>query len=284
MTQGLTPLHYACYRDYLAAAKLLLVRGAKVDAVDHVGYFRSSLSRDFSSRYSALHLCAEHGNYSLIKLLLEVSEQFKEGNLLQYMAKVCYVDSGQKDAAERFPMRDSIDEPLRLAIRHGHFDCARLLLENGADPNVRLETGSVIYQVFQAKYFDGAEITQVRPTDVHFLQLLVGRFQSLFSFSNSMFSNFNSLFFIAASTWRRPKCLRSGWSDASHEGLSTSRERHPGNSSSSAGPRHFFPIVSSVTVQSGYQCQSHAQTRPSNSSALCCFVRLNYPCSLPDSS
>uniref|UniRef100_A0A915E4V2 SOCS box domain-containing protein n=1 Tax=Ditylenchus dipsaci TaxID=166011 RepID=A0A915E4V2_9BILA len=132
VTQGLTPLHYACHRDYLGAAKLLLVRGAKVNAVDEVGY-------------SPLHLCAEKGNYRLLKLLLE------------YMAKVCYVDP--KDSKKDFPLRDSVDEPLRMAIRRGHFECARLLLENGADAN--------------AKYFDGPEITHISPLDTHFLRLLL---------------------------------------------------------------------------------------------------------------
>uniref|UniRef100_A0A914C6S9 SOCS box domain-containing protein n=2 Tax=Acrobeloides nanus TaxID=290746 RepID=A0A914C6S9_9BILA len=132
VTQGLTPLHYACYRDYFSAAKLLLVRGAKVNALDEVGY-------------SALHLCAEQGNYRLIKLLLE------------YMARVCYVEP--KDLQKDFPVRESVDEPLRLAIRRGHYDCAKLLLENGADPN--------------ARYFDGPEITQISPLDTDFLELLL---------------------------------------------------------------------------------------------------------------
>jgi ankyrin repeat protein len=33
VTLGLTPLHYACYRDYFDAAKLLIVRGAKVCSI-----------------------------------------------------------------------------------------------------------------------------------------------------------------------------------------------------------------------------------------------------------
>ncbi|KAH7693198.1 Protein M60.7, partial [Aphelenchoides avenae] len=132
VTQGLTPLHYACYRDYYAAARLLLVRGAKVNAVDDVGY-------------SALHLCAEQGNYRLIKLLLE------------YMARVCYVDPIEEK--KDFPLRQSVDEPLRMAIRNGHFECAKLLLEHDANPN--------------AKYFEGPEITQISPLDTHFLRLLL---------------------------------------------------------------------------------------------------------------
>lgn len=73
------------------------------------------------------------------------------------MARVCYVEP--KDLEKDFPVRESVDEPLRLAIRRGHYDCARLLLENGADPN--------------ARYFDGPEIAQVSPLEVKFLKLMV---------------------------------------------------------------------------------------------------------------
>jgi ankyrin repeat protein len=59
VTLGLRPLHYACYRNYFEAAKLLIVRGAKVDCVDDIGY-------------SPLHLCAEKGNFRMLELLLQV--------------------------------------------------------------------------------------------------------------------------------------------------------------------------------------------------------------------
>ncbi|CAI4230352.1 unnamed protein product [Auanema sp. JU1783] len=134
VTRGLTPLHYACFINYFAAAKLLLNRGAKVDAVDEVGC-------------SALHLCAEHGHYRMIKLLLQYMEAVQ-----QYETPVV-VENG------KYPSRDNVDEPLRLAIKNGHFDCARLLLENGATPN--------------AVYFDGPEITHVSPLDTHFIELLL---------------------------------------------------------------------------------------------------------------
>lgn len=58
------------------------------------------------------------------------------------MARVCYVEP--KDLQKDFPVRESVDEPLRLAIRRGHYDCAKLLLENGADPNARYVFGSSI--------------------------------------------------------------------------------------------------------------------------------------------
>ncbi|KAE9419822.1 hypothetical protein Angca_008981 [Angiostrongylus cantonensis] len=134
VTRGLTPLHYACYINNLSAAKLLLTNGAKVDAVDEVGC-------------SALHLCAEHGYYRMIKLLLEYTE-----TVHQYEIPVMGVNG-------KYPSRENIDEPLRLAIKNGHYECARLLLQNGASPN--------------AIYFDGPEITHVSPLDTNFIELLL---------------------------------------------------------------------------------------------------------------
>ena len=108
-----------------------LINLLKVNAVDTIGY-------------SAVHLCAEKGFYQLLKLLLG------------YMARVAYVQ--QPDKIE-FPSRDLADEPLHLAIEQGHYECAKLLLENGADPNT--------------KYFSGPEITLVSPLDTNFIRLLL---------------------------------------------------------------------------------------------------------------
>lgn len=85
------------------------------------------------------------------------------------MARVCYVEP--RDLEKDFPIRESVDEPLRLAVRRGHYDCAKLLLENGADPNARYRFISSLMQDFS--YFDGPEITQISPLDTDFLELLV---------------------------------------------------------------------------------------------------------------
>lgn len=131
VTQGLRPLHYAVYKRYIEAVQLLLVRGSEVNARDDVGY-------------SAVHLCAERGYVDLIEILLGHNAQ---------------VDFSDHSCKELYPRTVLADEPLRLAIKNGHYDTAKLLLENGANPNTH--------------YFLGSEINLVNPLDVRFLELLL---------------------------------------------------------------------------------------------------------------
>lgn len=130
VTQGLRPLHYAVWQRYPEAARLILVRGGDVNARDECGY-------------SALHLSAEHGYTELVALLL------RQGARVDY----------REATDDPFPRTTLCDEPLRLAIRNRHADVARMLLENGADPNKR--------------YFFGAEINLVSPLDLEFMRLLL---------------------------------------------------------------------------------------------------------------
>ncbi len=57
------------------------------------------------------------------------------------------------------PRNTIVDEPLRLAIKNGHLECAEILLKHGADPN--------------ARYFLGSEINLISPLNVLCLEMLL---------------------------------------------------------------------------------------------------------------
>lgn len=92
VTQGLRALHYAVWQKHVEAVRLLLVRGADINAIDDCGY-------------SALHLAAEHGYLELTQLLLDMG------------AKVDH----RPVTDEIFPRTTLCDEPLRLALKNHHY-------------------------------------------------------------------------------------------------------------------------------------------------------------------
>lgn len=57
------------------------------------------------------------------------------------------------------PRMTIADEPLRLAIKNSHVECAELLLKCGADPN--------------ARYFLGSELNLLSPLSITFLEVIL---------------------------------------------------------------------------------------------------------------
>ena len=76
--------------------------------------------------------------------------------LFQFMAQVSH--SLTRKNAEK-SLREQTDEPLRLAIKNNHYECAQFLLESGANPNTR--------------YSEGTELCLVEPEELSFINLLV---------------------------------------------------------------------------------------------------------------
>ena len=95
-TDGRTPLHSACARGHATTAQLLLDSGADCNAVD-----------DYE--HNALIIACFNGQHEVVKVLTKAG---------------CNVNYRKED---EWP-------PLLYAIQYGLINCARLLLDSGADP------------------------------------------------------------------------------------------------------------------------------------------------------
>jgi len=86
--------------------------------------------------YTALHLSAEHGYTDIMKILLEyqvivilILFMFFFHQFMVLQAKVNFKDKSSEIDETGRP--NVCDEPLHMAIKNGHLETARCLLENG---------------------------------------------------------------------------------------------------------------------------------------------------------
>jgi Ankyrin repeats (many copies) len=145
-----TPLHHAARQGYSRLASLLIEHGAKLDAMN-------------ASGHTPLHEAAESRNInaeSIIRLLV------------------------QKGANVNSPSRDKFT-PLCTAayVSTGNWDAMRVLLELGADPNIKNSRGGSAYSralTWKAriddylwKYYSAEELTNERRQADEILELMV---------------------------------------------------------------------------------------------------------------
>uniref|UniRef100_A0A8C8XJQ2 Uncharacterized protein n=1 Tax=Panthera leo TaxID=9689 RepID=A0A8C8XJQ2_PANLE len=103
---GRTPLHLAVLRGHVPLVRLLLQRGAALDAGDSLGL-------------TPLHHAARGGHAEVASHLLDRGAQVNAAGWLH-------------------------KTPLHLAMEHGHGPTAELLLSRGASPTLRTQWGEVV--------------------------------------------------------------------------------------------------------------------------------------------
>ena len=139
---GGAPLHWCAHRGSVAAAKVLLKGGAKVDRLSG----GEGQGGEFSLPGTPLQYAASRGQLEMVRLLLKAGakvnrDPFKTGNAL-----ACAMCPGRKqveiaklllEAGARVDQQEVLGHtPLHEAAAHGTPALVRLLLEHGADPTI----------------------------------------------------------------------------------------------------------------------------------------------------
>ena len=154
-----TPLHLAAMQGALNAADELIVGHADIGARSEKSYYKGTWTED---GWTPLHMAARFDRSDIAALLIsngaDIDEPDKNGDTPLHVT-TCYKKSCESYDTARaliergadvnaMPLWDAdVDgwvrnwAPLHLAAWDGSFAIAKLLLRNGADPNLRTEDG-----------------------------------------------------------------------------------------------------------------------------------------------
>lgn len=139
-SHGKTPLHWAAYNGHKEVTKLLLEKGADLEAKDTE-----------RAKMSALHFAADNGHESVVELLLDFGADVDSEDQNGWTALHHAVLSGHEVVARLLIEKGSDCNAregdgrtaLHFAVEYGHEAIARLLLDGGADLDAEDETGGV---------------------------------------------------------------------------------------------------------------------------------------------
>jgi len=131
--QGQTPLHIAADKGFQAVTEVLLANKADVNVTDK------------NAGNAPLHLAAKNGREKIIQMLLAAGATPNVENSQGRTPLSIAAESGSPEivkillAAKADPNGGKLDAPLLVAIHKQDAGSAKLLLENGANPNAKGE-------------------------------------------------------------------------------------------------------------------------------------------------
>jgi ankyrin len=137
MKNGYTPLHYAVYKGHKEMVRLLIARGAAVDARTHDG-----------SAKTPLHMAAETGHLAIARFLLDRGSKIDEtakGIYHQGFTPLHFAAANGHEAVVEMLIKKGANvnafkynTPLHAAAEQGRANTAKVLIAHGADVNNRL--------------------------------------------------------------------------------------------------------------------------------------------------
>ncbi|KAH8049197.1 hypothetical protein JL722_11994 [Aureococcus anophagefferens] len=150
-----TPLMLAIVHDHLAAARVLLEHGAKVDR--KVAVQESDCGYRFFESNTALFWAAADGNLSAVELLLDFGARADANGAWA-------LRSGDAWGKPTEPLRDAkiiSADPLRLALANGHETCAAALLARCEDASFANEKWRISKKIDESR-LSAAELAAAR--------------------------------------------------------------------------------------------------------------------------
>jgi cytohesin len=151
---GSTPLHIAAYKGHVEIVKILLDRGADLNAKDNTGH-------------APLHWAAIEGHVDVVRVLLDRGANPNAKNNTghtplhnaAYFGHVEIVKILLDRGADLNAKDNTGHAPLHWAAIEGHVDVVRVLLDRGANPNAKNNTGHT--PLHNAAYFGHVEIVKL---------------------------------------------------------------------------------------------------------------------------
>ena len=162
------PIHIASHIGSLGITSLLLDAGAAIDSTDTYGFAPIHLASVYMGRSAQIALLVSAGaNVEALNPLAPSWQKspLQPACLTGQLANVCaLLDLGAiKDTGQ-----DLLDAPLGIAIRQGHVDIVRTLLEQGADPNYASKSKAESLLVTQSLRLGGPGMTPLSLLVKHF--------------------------------------------------------------------------------------------------------------------
>ena len=137
--KGATPLMCAAQSGNIEASKLLLMHGASVKMKDHDGL-------------TALHYAAKYNHPEIVELLVAHGASCQEKHSCGSTPLHLAAGFGAVQCVKNLLMCSSVpivniqgggkQTPLHFAVHNHHLECAKVLLEGGADPNAQSTWGT----------------------------------------------------------------------------------------------------------------------------------------------
>ncbi|KAJ6177984.1 Mg2+ transporter protein CorA-like/Zinc transport protein ZntB [Penicillium mononematosum] len=198
---GRTPLLAAAYKGHASVVKLLLDKGADIDAMERVpDYFPGGWKLELS----AFSLAAQQGHVSVLDILLSRIPETKfeddyGSQALHYAAGYGHLVVVKRLLKDHFRLLNSQgirgETAVSLAMRNGNLDVFLYLLDKGADISGKGDTGGTfLYQTVRHAHLQAVNLILTKEPNLLDVQIKIGQTAIFAALENDQLEIFDYLF------------------------------------------------------------------------------------------